>query len=208
MKVWSESFSAGGAIPPACAFGKHDPESRFALSDNRSPHIAWSDVPEGAKSLVLICHDTDVPSRPDEVNQEGKTVPADLPRVDFYHWVMVDVPADCRIIDEGACSSGVTAGGKDAPSGPRGSRQGRNDYTAWFSGDADMGGDYQGYDGPAPPWNDTIMHHYHFKIFATDLDRCPVDGVFGGADVLAAIEGHVLAEASIVGTYTLNPNLI
>jgi phosphatidylethanolamine-binding protein (PEBP) family uncharacterized protein len=52
------------------------------------------------------------------------------------------------------------------------------------------------------------VHHYVFTLFATDLDRCAVDGDFGGQDVRDAIEGHVLAEASIMGTYTLNPRLM
>ena len=70
-----------------------------------------------------------------------------------------------------------------------------------------MEGTYHGYDGPCPPWNDSLIHHYVFTVYATDLERCPVDGGFGGPDVLAAIEGHVLAKASLTGTYTLNPRL-
>lgn len=62
------------------------------MSDNKNPHLQWSDLPAGTRSLVLICHDYDVPSKGDDVNQEGKTVPANLPRVDFYHWVMIDLP--------------------------------------------------------------------------------------------------------------------
>ena len=68
-----------------------------------------------------------------------------------------------------------------------------------------MGGQYFGYDGPCPPWNDELLHHYHFVLLATDLARCPVDGAFTGAQVRAAIEGHVLAEARLTGTYSLNP---
>jgi phosphatidylethanolamine-binding protein (PEBP) family uncharacterized protein len=44
-----------------------------------------------ARSYV-ICHDPDVPSKGDDVNQEGRGVPASLPRVDFFHWVLVDLP--------------------------------------------------------------------------------------------------------------------
>ena len=72
----------------------------------------------------------------------------------------------------------------------------------------DMEGDYLGYDGPCPPWNDSIIHHYHFVLYATDLERCPVEGAFTGSEVEAALAGHVLAEARVVGTYALNPALL
>jgi hypothetical protein len=82
-----------------------------------------------------------------------------------------------------------------------------NNYTDWFAGDADMEGKYYGYDGPCPPWNDSIMHHYVFTLFALDIERCPLEGEFGGAGVRSAIEGHILAQASITGTYSLNPEI-
>ena len=84
-------------------------------------------------------------------------------------------------------------------------RHGINDYTGWFAGDKDMAGDYYGYDGPCPPWNDEILHHYVFTLHALDVEKCPVSGRFGGPDVLKAIEGHVLAKAELMGTYALNP---
>lgn len=207
MKLWSDSFKDGQPLPPTLAFAVPDPDSHVKLSSNRSPHLAWSDVPEAARTLVLICHDPDVPSRPDDVNQEGRTVPADLPRVDFIHWVLVDVDPALGSLAEGAFSHEVTPRGKAGPEGPGGTRQGINDYTGWFSGDAEMAGDWYGYDGPCPPWNDTILHHYHFTLYATDLDRIPLEGKFTADDVKAAMESHVLAEASIHGTYTLNPAL-
>lgn len=204
MKVWSESFGDGEAIPVINAFAKHDAESHVALSDNENPHIAWSDLPEGAKSLVLVAHDPDVPSKGDDVNQEGKSVPADLPRIDYYHWLVVDIATDASPLKQGEFSSGVTARGKDGPAAARGTRQGVNDYTSWFAGDADMEGTYFGYDGPCPPWNDTIVHHYHFTLYALDMEKAPVEGEFRGPDVLKAIEGHVLDKASFMGSYTIN----
>jgi Raf kinase inhibitor-like YbhB/YbcL family protein len=207
MKIWSDSFKSGGRIPAKCAFAKPSPQTHVELSDNESPHLGWSDLPGGTKSLVLICHDPDVPSRPDDVNQEGKTVPADLPRVDFYHWVLVDMSPKVSSVAEGEFSKGVTPRGKEGPQGPRGTRQGLNNYTQWFAGDEQMKGDYFGYDGPCPPWNDSKVHHYHFTLYATDLDRCPMEGKFDAGQVLKAIEGHVLGKATIAGTYTLNPSV-
>jgi len=155
--------------------------------------------------MVLVCMDTDVPTRADDVNQEGRSVPATLPRAQFHHWVVVDIPPSVSEIREGACSDGIVARGKQAPAGPAGSRQGLNDYTHWFAADKDMGGQYFGYDGPCPPWNDELLHHYHFVLYATDLARCPVEGAFTGPQVAQAIAGHVLAEARLTGTYSLNP---
>lgn len=205
MKLWSDSFADGDPIPVQYAFGKHDPASHVALSDNRNPHLAWSDAPPGTRSFVLLVHDPDVPSKPDDVNKEGRVVPADLPRVTFYHWALVDIPASTSSIAEGSHSSGITPRGKPGPDAPGGMRHGINDYTGWFAGDAEMKGDYYGYDGPCPPWNDAIVHHYHFTLYALDVERCPVEGRFTGQDVKKAIEGHVLAQASIVGTYAINP---
>jgi Raf kinase inhibitor-like YbhB/YbcL family protein len=137
------------------------------------------------------------------VNQEGRMVPADLPRADFSHWVLIDVAPDATI-EEGAFSDGVTPKGKGGPEGPLGTRQGINDYTGWFAGDPDMAGDYYGYDGPCPPFNDSIVHHYSFTAYALDVDRLDVDGKFTATDVLTAIEGHVLGKASFVGKYKIN----
>jgi len=204
MKLWSDSFADGGAMPSTLAFGKHHPENHVELCENRNPHLAWSELPVGTKSLALICHDSDVPSRPDDVNKEGATVPADLARVAFTHWVLVDIAPDASPIREGAFSDGITPKGK-GPEGVAGTRQGLNDYTQWFAGDADMGGRYFGYDGPCPPWNDEIVHHYHFTLYALDCARCPVEGEFSAGEVRKSIEGHVLDQAEIVGLYAINP---
>jgi Raf kinase inhibitor-like YbhB/YbcL family protein len=211
MKLWSDSFKDGTTIPGQFAFGVIDPVTHVALSDNKNPHLAWSDVPANAKSLVLICHDRDVPSRGDDVNQEGKTVPADLPRVDFFHWVLIDFPTNLTVIQAGEFSNGVQPRGKHGPAisdhASIGARHGLNDYTGWFANDPDMAGDYFGYDGPCPPWNDSIVHHYVFTLYALDIERLPVDGKFTGAQVRDAMRNHILAEAHLVGNYSLNPSI-
>ncbi|KZC36737.1 MULTISPECIES: YbhB/YbcL family Raf kinase inhibitor-like protein [Rhodanobacter] len=205
MHLHSDYFANGQPIPAEFAFGKRgDP---VALSGNRSPQLAWKGAPAATRSFVLTCIDPDVPSRGDDVNQPGRSVPADLPRVEFVHWLMANIPAECGELAAGSCSDGVTAHGKRAPFGPPGSVQGINDYTGWFAGDADMGGDYLGYDGPCPPWNDALLHHYHFKLHALDTAALPLHHGFTLAELRAAMAGHVLAEAELVGTYSLNPAL-
>jgi hypothetical protein len=199
MEISTNSFQEGGAIPARHAFAKPDPESRVTLSDNVNPHLEWSNVPAGTRSFTVICHDYDVPSRGEDVNQPDREVPEELPRVDFFHWVLVDIPADKTSIAEGEFADGVVAGGQQVSSGPNGTRQGLNDFTGWFSGDEDMAGNYYGYDGPAPPWNDSIIHHYLFTVYALDVETVEVDGDFTGHDVREAIAGHVLAEASLGG---------
>jgi len=205
MQLMSSSFGHEQRIPGEFAFAVPDAAQHLKLSSNRNPHLYWSGAPSATRSLVLLCVDTDVPTRADDVNKEGRVVPADLPRTEFYHWVMVDIPTVVLEIAAGACSDGIVARGKRTPTGPAGSRQGLNDYTGWFAGDADMGGEYFGYDGPCPPWNDELLHHYHFELYATDLVRFPLDGAFTGTDVRRAMTGHVLAEARLTGTYSLNP---
>jgi phosphatidylethanolamine-binding protein (PEBP) family uncharacterized protein len=205
MKLSTTAFVDGGVIPAEFAFCAIDPKTHVALSGNRNPDFAWSGLPAGTKSLALLCVDPDVPSRGDDVNQEGRKVPASLPRVDFYHWVLMDLPADAAPIARGEFSQGVTARGKPGPQAPRNARQGINDYTGWFAGDKDMAGNYFGYDGPCPPWNDEIPHRYVFTLYALDVPRLPVEGIVTGAAARAALGHHVLDEASVTGRYSLNP---
>lgn len=205
MKLTSSSFADNGVIPAEFAFCAPDPKTRVTLSANRNPNLRWSDVPAGTKSLAIVCHDPDVPSKGDDVNQAGRAVPKSLARIDFFHWVLVELPASVPAVKAGEFSSSVTARGKPGPESPHGARQGINDYTGWFAGDAEMAGDYYGYDGPCPPWNDELPHRYVFTVYALDVARLALEGAFGGNDVRRAIEGHVLAQASITGRYTLNP---
>ncbi|KRA33716.1 phospholipid-binding protein [Rhodanobacter sp. Root627] len=203
MQLRSDSFENGQPIPAAFAFGKRaDP---MALSDNRNPHLAWKDAPAGTRSFVLTVIDPDVPSRGDDVNQPGRSVPADLRRVEFVHWLMADIPPEYTELAAGACSDGVVAHGKHEPFGPPRSVQGMNDFTGFFAGDADMVGEYLGYDGPCPPWNDELVHHYHFRVSALDVATLGLARGFTLTQLREAMDGHVLASAEWVGTYSLNP---
>lgn len=206
MKLWSDSWTNGDRIPARHACGRLNADG-VGFSDNLNPHLAWSDLPAGTRSLVLICHDFDVPGKGDDVNQADREVPSDLPRVDFFHWVLVDLPPAVSRIDEGEFSRGFTPRGKQGPATLHGARQGLNDYTGWFASDPQRSGQYFGYDGPFPPFNDSLVHHYVFTLYALDVPRLAVDGAFTGAQVREAMAGHVLGEATFSGTYTLNKRL-
>ena len=206
INVKIEGWTDGSPIPGKFAFGVQNPDTHVALSDNINPAISWSGAPTGTKSFAIICHDPDVPSSGEDVNQEDKTIPSSLPRVDFFHWVVTDISASRTAIKEGEDCNGITAKGK-APGRMSYGVTGLNNYTDWFSGDADMGGDYGGYDGPCPPWNDSIVHHYIFTVYALDVDTLGLNGNFGGPETLAAMNGHILAKGSYMGTYSLNPDV-
>lgn len=207
MKLWSDSWANGDRIGARYAAGRLDAQGGVGFSDNVNPHLAWGDLPGGTRSLVLICHDFDVPSKPDDVNKSDREIPSDLPRVDFFHWLLVDLPPGLAQIGEGEYSRGFTARGKPGPATLHGARHGLNDYTGWFAGDAEMAGQYFGYDGPFPPFNDSLVHHYVFTLYALDVARVPLEGAFGGAQLREAIAGHVLDAATYSGTYTLNRRL-
>lgn len=205
MQIRSDSFSNGSPIPARFCAGQRS-DGQVGFGPNRSPHLAWSGAPQGTRSFALLCLDPDAPTRPELAGKEGVQIPTDLPRTHFCHWAVAGIPAGVQEIAEGAFSDGVTPGGKARTEGPGGSRQGLNDFTGWFAGDPDLAGDWWGYDGPFPPPNDLLVHRYFFRVFALDTDALELPERFTGADLLRAMHGHVLAEAMVHGTYTLNPD--
>jgi Raf kinase inhibitor-like YbhB/YbcL family protein len=101
----------------------------------------------------------------------------DAPVGTWVHWVLYDVPAATSELAEGVDRSQQL---------PSGARQGINDFHR------------VGYGGPCPPPGKP--HRYFFKLYA--LDQVP--GLKAGAtkkELLKAMEGHVLAEAQLMGTY-------
>jgi Raf kinase inhibitor-like YbhB/YbcL family protein len=95
------------------------------------------------------------------------------PKRVWVHWVMYDLPPATTSLPEGA---------KHAPSG---GRDGLNDWGK------------TGYGGPCPPIG---RHRYFHKLYALDIvlgDR----GQLAKAALEAAMQGHVLASAELVGTY-------
>lgn len=209
IKVESESFSHGDHIPHEHALGVPDGSGKAeAGGGNRSPHLRWSGHPPETRSFALVCVDPEVPGEPTDVNQEGRTVPHDLPRVDFAHWVVADIPPEVTELEEGAGSDRIIPGGKPTGETSFGGVAGQNSYTSLFEGDPEMAGTYGNYDGPFPPWNDERVHKYHFRVYALDTPSVGLSGDFTLEELTAAIEGHVLDQGELTAHYTLNAELL
>ena len=94
----------------------------------------------------------------------------------FVHWVLYDLPADVRELQENV---------PDAKTLPNGAKQGANGFGRI------------GYGGPCPP---SGTHRYFFKIYALDTQTNLPPGQ-GKAQLLRAMEGHILAQGQIMGKY-------
>lgn len=202
MILTSKSFAHGTPIPTEFAFGQPDGEGAMSFAGNQNPHLSWSDVPPGCQSFAISCIDSEGPTEFDNVNVAGTTIAADMPRQDFTHWLIANLRPSLRELEAGSCSDGVVGGGKFEPLGPEGCVQGANDYGD-FMGD----GDYLGYDGPCPPWNDERLHQYHFTVYALSVPTLDLAHGFTRAQFDAALAGNVLASATLTGSYAINPSL-
>ena len=190
-------LTPGGVVAQQQAYCVPDGHGRAAGGPNVSPAISWSPGPAGTVSYAIIVRDVDAPSVFTDANQPGRTIRADLPRVDFYHWVLVDISAPLTGLEEGADSNGMVSNGKQ-PGPTKYGLRGVNSYAPGVHG---------GYDGPCPPWNDERVHHYHFTVYALDVAHLAVSGNFGGPEALRAMQGHILASGEVVGVYSLNPTV-
>lgn len=86
--VTSNDFADGATLPDAQVYAH----------GNRSPHLTWSDAPEGTKSYAITCYDPDAPT--------GSG---------FWHWTVANIPADV---------TEIAAGGPI----PAGAVEGRTDF--------------------------------------------------------------------------------
>lgn len=102
----------------------------------------------------------------------------DAPSGTFRHWRVYDIAAERDRLPEG-----TTAGAKTESLG-----HGVNDF----------GNPH--YDGPQPPKGHGV-HHYHFRLFALDVETLHCDGKAKVDDMLEQAKPHIIAEAELVGTY-------
>lgn len=100
------------------------------------------------------------------------------PRMTWVHWVVYNLPADVRGLPEGATANTL----------PVGAKQGVND---WHK---------SGYGGPCPPIG---RHRYFHKLYALDIVLDDLQSPTK-AEVETAMQGHIIAQAELVGTYKKN----
>jgi Raf kinase inhibitor-like YbhB/YbcL family protein len=206
LKVHVGTFKNGGMMPNKYAFCVPAAKGHTTGGPNISPRISWSKGPRGTQSYAVILYDTDAPAEQREkMNKEGETLTAAVKRRTFYHWVLVDIPSNVRSLKEGEASHERVLHGKPATPAAGGGVNGLNDYTKVTAANDAMKGNYYGYDGPCPPWNDENLHHYHFAVYALSVKTLNLPKDFDGAAAMEAIKGKMLAEGEKVGVFTQNP---
>ena len=155
----------------AFAEGQPIPKKYTAEGKNVSPPLRWSKLPAGTKELALICDDPDAPSPKN-------------PRPDpWVHWVIYRIPAAETGMPEGVAR-------QDRLDKPSGVFQGQNSWPK---------GENIGYLGPEPPPG-SGTHRYFFKLYALDEELALEPGL-DKASLRKVIEGHVLGEGHLMGTY-------
>jgi Raf kinase inhibitor-like YbhB/YbcL family protein len=208
LTVESTSIADGQAIPEIYAVATPTADGKAEMSGrDLSPNLRWSGEPEGTRSFALSVVDPDVPEDRNRMGVEGLSLGDDEPRVDFAHWIVVDIPAAVHELPEGAGGDGFVAHGKPPTPPAQGGVTGQNGYRGLFEGNPDLEGIYGGWDGPFPPWNDEHIHHYETTVYAIDVDSLGLGSGFTLEEFRAAIDGHVLDQGTIVPIYSLNPDL-
>lgn len=136
-------------------------DAQVADGGNTSPQLSWEGAPEGTKSFVVTCFDPDAPT------PSG-----------FWHWVLVDLPADVTSLEAGAASGEL----------PGSAFHVRND-----AGQA-------GFMGAAPPQGDQV-HRYFFVVHAVGEETLGVDADASPAVVSFNLAFKTLGRAVLHGTY-------
>jgi Raf kinase inhibitor-like YbhB/YbcL family protein len=149
MTLSTSAFSAGKPIP-----------KKYTCDDEDiSPELRFENIPAGTKSITLIMDDPDAP--------HGTWV----------HWVLYDLPANTKELQEGYPKDEVFSNG---------AKQGMTDFRR------------VGYGGPCPPPGKP--HRYFFKLYALDT-KLNLPPKATKQEVEAKMKGHILAQAELMGTY-------
>lgn len=124
---------------------------------NQSPQLQWQNAPAGTKSFAITVYDPDAPT--------GSG---------WWHWTVVNIPAQITSIAAGTV--------------PQGAQQGRTDFGT------------AAYGGACPPVGDKA-HRYIHTVWALDVAQLPLDANASGALVGYMLNQHALGKAELIATY-------
>lgn len=145
LQLTSDAFANGQSIPAKYS----------CVGKNISPALTWTEPPSGTASFALIVDDPDAPMGT------------------WVHWVLYNIPAEARSLQEGFSAQDPVSVGKNSSS-------------------------HLSYDGPCPP-NGT--HRYYFKLYALDSAFSLSPGATKDG-LLQAMDGHILAQSELMGTFS------
>jgi Raf kinase inhibitor-like YbhB/YbcL family protein len=149
LELTSSAFIQGESIPV-----------RYSCDgEDLSPPLQWGDPPKGTQSFALIMDDPDAPVGT------------------WVHWVIYNLPAQIRAVEEGITADAELADG---------SRHGTNSWGRL------------GYGGPCPP---SGSHRYFFKLYAVGV-LLDLEAGATKDELLTAMEGLILEQAELMGVYS------
>ena len=145
LQITSDAFANGQSIPAKYS----------CVGKNISPALAWNEPPAGTQSFALIVDDPDAPFGT------------------WVHWVLFNIPASTRNLQEDTPTPSAISVGKNSSGNMR-------------------------YDGPCPP---SGTHRYFFKLYALDATISLQPGATK-EQLLDAMKGHILAQGEMMGTFS------
>lgn len=171
--------AAGAALAAGPTFNLESPDikGKKAIADeqvfngfgcsgrNVSPALKWSQAPKDAKSFALLVHDPDAPTG----------------GAGWWHWVVINIPANATALDKGA-------GKADGAGLPKGAAQVNTDF----------GG--PGWGGPCPPAGDK-PHRYNFTLHALKVEKLDIPANATASLAGFMVNANSIAKASFTGMY-------
>ncbi|MGP1691863.1 MAG: YbhB/YbcL family Raf kinase inhibitor-like protein [Giesbergeria sp.] len=160
FQLSSSDITPGGKIGASFAY-----DNFGCTGKNMSPALSWKNAPAGTKSFAITVHD------PDAVTGGAG----------FWHWVVVNIPANTQALPG-------NAGTSDGAALPTGALQIATDFGT------------PGWGGPCPPKGDKA-HRYNFTVYALKVDKLELPPTVTASLTGFMINANALAKTSFTSTY-------